>query len=233
MHLATSSSWPRQNSPTNAARNKHTNTPERTILQNEYQGHRKDVPIIPITKGTPSFKSRLVTERGRAQTHPCTPPLACLKTRKKTNKQKICLFGEQSLVVYTVIFFSPVTEVSRCGKDTTPARHKSVHVTYESGKCFCDDLHLNANNTRYSSSSDPANCNRAPPKLRPANPSREKPFKGNRQSNYIFRPNEVDIRPSDQLARLLRILTSSINVGRRSVRSSGSGIAWQELFPHT
>lgn len=88
MHLATSSSWPRQNSPTNAARNKHTNTPERTILQNEYQGHRKDVPIIPITKGTPSFKSRLVTERGRAQTHPCMPPLACLKTRKKNKQTK-------------------------------------------------------------------------------------------------------------------------------------------------
>ena len=118
-------------------------------------------------------------------------------------------------------------------QDTTPARHKSVHVMHESGKILCNDLHLNANNTRYSSSSDPSNWNRAPLKQRPANPSREKPFKGNRQSNYIFRLNEVDIRPSDQLARLLRILTSTINVGRRSIRSSGSGFASQELFPHT
>lgn len=124
-------------------------------------------------------------------------------------------------------FFSPVTDISRCGKDTTSARHKSVHVMHESGKCFSDYLHLNANDTRYSSSSDPSNWNR------PANPSREKPFKGNRQSNCMFCPNEVDIRPSDQLARLLRILTSTINVGRRSLRSFGSGIAWQELFPRT
>lgn len=232
MHLATSSSWPRQNSPTNAARNKHTNTPERAILQNEYQGHRKDVPIIPITKGTPSFKSRLVTERGRAQTHPCMPPLACLKTRKKTNKQKICLFGEQRW--FTRSFFSAQLQMSVAAVKTPHQLATKVYVwRMKAEKCFCDDLHLKANNTRHSSSSDPANCNRAPPKLRPANPSREKPFKGNRQSNYIFRPNEVDIRPSDQLARLLRILTSTINVGRRSVRSSGSGIAWQELFPHT